>query len=72
MIVLYGFTLTQMPLGRVIALTAALLQVIVFSLVLLLLHGNLRSRLLYLGLVHKQNFELLLLLLLILYGYNSY
>jgi hypothetical protein len=49
-IVLFGFTLTQMPLGRVIELIAALLQVIVFSYVLLL-HGNLRSMLLYLGLV---------------------
>jgi hypothetical protein len=66
-IVLFGFTLTQMPLGRVIELIATLLQVIVFSYVLLL-HGNLRSMLLYLGLVQKQNFKLLLLLLLRLYG----
>jgi hypothetical protein len=43
-IVLFGFTPTQMPLGRVIALIAARLQVIAFFLVPLLLHGNLRSR----------------------------
>jgi|SwirhisoilCB3_FD_contig_41_943493_length_658_multi_1_in_0_out_0_1 hypothetical protein len=50
-IVLFGFTLTQMSLGRVIALITTLLQAIVFFLVPLLLHGNLRSGLLYLDLV---------------------
>jgi hypothetical protein len=67
-IVLFGLTLTQMLLGRVIALIVTLLHVTVFSLVPLPLHGNLRSRLLYLDLVQKQNFEALLLLLQRLYG----
>ena len=62
-IVLFGFTPTQMLLGRVIALIVTLLQVIVFSLVPPPLHANLRNMLLYLGLVQKQNFESLLLLL---------
>jgi hypothetical protein len=71
-IALFGFMPTLMPLGRVIALIAALLQVIVFSLVPLLLHGNQRSKLLYQDPVQKQNFELLLPLLPRLYGYDGY
>jgi hypothetical protein len=71
-IFLFGFMPTLMPLGQVIALIAALLQVIVFSLVPLLLHGNQRSKLLYQDLVQKQNFELLLPLLSRLYGYDGY
>jgi hypothetical protein len=71
-IALFGFMPALMPPGRVIALIAALLQVIVFSLVPLLLHGNQRSKLLYQDLVLKQNFELLLPLLLRLYGYDGY
>jgi hypothetical protein len=71
-IVLFGFMPTLMPLGRVIALITALLQVIVFSLVPFLLYGNQRSKLLYQGPVLKRNFELLLPLLPRLYGYDSY
>jgi hypothetical protein len=70
-IVLFGFMLTLMPLGRAIALIDALLQVIVFFLVPLLLHGNQRSKLLYQEPMQKQNFELLLPLLSRLYGYNG-
>lgn len=69
-IVLFGFMLTLMPLGRAIALIDALLQVIVFFLVPLLLHGNQRSKL-YQEPMQKQNFELLLPLLPRLYGYNG-
>jgi hypothetical protein len=71
-IALLGFMPTLMPLGRVITLIAALLQVIVFSLVPLLLHGNQRSKLLYQDAVQRQKFELLLPLLPRLYGYDSY
>jgi hypothetical protein len=45
-----------MPLGQVILLTVVLLQVIVFSLDHLSLHGNPRSKRPYLVLVLKPNF----------------
>jgi hypothetical protein len=50
----------------------ALLQVIVFSLVPPILHGNQRSKLFYQDPMQKQNFELLLPLLLKLNGYDGY
>lgn len=58
----------QMPLGQVILLTVVLLQVIVFSLGHLPLHGNPRSKRPYLVLVLKPNFGHLLLPLLKLFG----
>jgi hypothetical protein len=64
--------LTLMPPRQVIQLNDVLLQVIVFFLDYLLLHGNLRSKQPFLALVLKQNFELLPPLLLILFGCNGY
>jgi hypothetical protein len=60
------------PLGQVTPRIAALSQAIAFFLVLLLLHGSLRNKLLSLALVPKQNFEHWLLPLQRLYGFDGY
>ena len=68
----FSFMLIQTPHGPVIQQIAVLSLVIVFFLVLLLLPGSPRSRLLSLALVQRQNLKHLLLLLLRLFGFDGY
>ena len=68
----FSSTLTQTLLGRVIQQIVVLSQVIAFFLALLLLHGSLRSRQLYLDPVQRQNLEHLPLPLQRLYGFDGY
>ena len=71
-IVCFNFMLIQTPLGQVLLRITALSHAIAFFLVLLLLHGSPRNKLLSLALVPKQNFEHWLLPLQRLYGFDGY
>jgi len=68
----FSFMLIQTPLGPVIQQIAVLSLVIAFFLVLLLLPGSPRSKLLSPALVQRQNLEHLPLLLLRLCGFDGH